>query len=148
MLKFCPVNFEKADEMRIRITALLVVGLVAAVLFGKLPWLLGLLAADFFWRGFGPRKWSPLAKISGWLAAKIQAPARPIDLAPKQFAARIGFFLTTAAAVFYLVGWSSAGFWTAATVGFFAALEGVFGFCVACVFYPFVFRWQEKFLVR
>ena len=106
--------------------------------------LLGLLAVDFFLRGFGPRSASPFAQISKKLIGFLKLKPQPIALAPKQFAARIGFFLSSLALVFYLFDWATTGIFTAATILGFAVLEGFLGICVACIFYPFVVRWQER----
>ena len=58
-------------------------------------------AADFFIRGFTKMKFSPLSFVAYWITQVLNLPARPIDKAPKIFAARMGFVMSLAFAVFF-----------------------------------------------
>lgn len=145
MAKFCPINNKQTDEHVVRLNALLVVTLLALVLLAPpLRWLISLVAADFAIRGFGNAFYSPLVQINKPLTEALRWQPRLINLAPKQFAARIGFILSALSAIFFLAGWSLTGSGLASIVLFFALLEGAFGFCVACLLYPFVIRLQGE----
>jgi hypothetical protein len=145
MAKFCPINNKQTDEHVVRLNALLVVSLLLLVVIAPLlRWLIALVAADFAIRGFRNPSYSPLVQINKPLVEALGWQPRLINLAPKQFAARIGFVLSTLAAISFLAGWSAAGFGFASIVLFFAFLEGAFGFCVACLLYPFVVRLQGE----
>src|SRR5689334_6525794 len=86
----CPVSGERVREDAVRLTALLVALLTVAYLVTHAVWIVALLFADFVVRGAGRRSWSPLGRAAQWVAARSRRPAVLIDLAPKQFAARVG----------------------------------------------------------
>lgn len=143
MAKFCPINNQQTDEHVVRLNALLVVTLLSLVLLATpFRWLTALVALDFAIRGFGNPAFSPLVLINKPLVETLGWKPRLINLAPKQFAARIGFLLTALAALSFLAGFSVAGWCFTSIVLFFAFLEGAFGFCVACLLYPYAVRLQ------
>lgn len=142
MLRFCPINSEKINENVARANALLVAALLVALILIPARWLVALLVVDFFLRGFGPRKYSPLAQISRQLVAALSLKPQITNLAPKQFAARIGFLLSALAGVFFLAGLTTAGLVVSGVILVFALLEGVAGICVACLIYPYALRLQ------
>lgn len=143
MAKFCPIHSKQTDENIVRLNALLVVALLGLVLLGTpFRWLTFLLAVDFGIRGFGNSRYSLITQITKPLVEVLNLPPRPINLAPKQFAARIGFTLSSLAAISFLAGWAVVGFFITSVILVFAFLEGGLGFCVACLLYPFVVRLQ------
>lgn len=144
MVKLCPVSSEKVNEKVVRSNALFTAAILIWVLFWPpLQWLVGLVAADFFIRGFGQSTYSPVAQLSKWLINSLNLAPTPIDLAPKQFAARIGFVLSALAVLFFLVNLQAVAFLIVGIILAFALAEGILGFCVACLIYPYVLRIQE-----
>ncbi|MDR0593403.1 MAG: DUF4395 domain-containing protein [Bifidobacteriaceae bacterium] len=137
----CPISGTQRDNTTARIVAGLT--FLAAVAVGALAWLGGplapslisaLLAADFALRAFAEPKYSPLATLARGIGSAFDAPRRPVDAAPKVFAARIGLAL---AAVTAAVVWISPPTATAlaAVLAVCALLESAFGFCLGCWVY-------------
>lgn len=144
MLQFCPVNSEKVNEKVVRSNALITVTLLLLVLFWPPAiWLVGLLSLDFFIRGFVGSAYSPIAQLSKGIVRTLGLKPQTVNLAPKQFAARIGFLLSALAGLFFLLGLSTLGIAVAGIILVFAFAEGALGFCVACLIYPYVLRLQE-----
>ena len=63
-----------------------------------------------------------------------------INAGPKIFAARIGLVLSSLIILANLTGIGWLAFGIASILGLFSFLEAVFGICVACEIYPFVYK--------
>ena len=61
-----------------------------------------------------------------------------IDKAPKIFAARLGFLMTTVIAVLFILHLQILSMIVAGILIFFATLEFVFAICVGCMIYSYV----------
>src|SRR5580698_10316948 len=94
MEKECPVDFIPVNENKVRLTALWVLILVLGSLcINPLPIFI-FLTIDFFVRAFNYGKYSPLNLLSSAVIKQFKIPNKPIDQAPKRFAAGIGFVLS------------------------------------------------------
>lgn len=134
----CPVSNEKVNEHLTRLNAFFTVLLIAAgFVFNSVLFPL-LLLADFFIRAFGNSRYSPVGFVSAGLAKLLQLHKKPIDKAPKIFAARMGFVMTLAIAVLFIAGMSTASMIVAGILAFFATLEFAFGICVGCYIYTYL----------
>ena len=123
----------KVSEPVVRSTALEVSIIAVLTIIFASPWPALLLVLDFGTRAFVTPKASPLAMISRtvWVPAfRLQGPM--IFYTPKKFAARIGFVLSAAAALFLFLNLTAAGSILLAMLAVFAFLEGAFGYCVGC----------------
>ncbi len=140
----CPVSTEKVNENIVRTTAFFVILLVVAGMVLPLPALLVLVAGDFFIRAFTRSKLSPISFVSKQIVSLIKLKAKPIDKAPKIFAARMGFLMSAAVVLLYFAQLPTASLVVAAILTFFAALELVAGFCMGCLIYTFVVRAFDK----
>jgi hypothetical protein len=131
----CPVSNSVVNENRVRLTALFVFLLSVSFLVAP-NWIVpGLLVIDFFLRGFGLGRYSPLNILSGWVVRKLSIGNKLIDQAPKRFAAQLGFifaFLLFTSAVFSLTG---TGYVIAAVLVLFSFLESALGLCAGCYVY-------------
>ena len=139
----CPVSLRQVDERVVRVTAVLTAALLPTAILGPPAAAIFLaLAADFAARAAGLPRYSPLAWIArglvsvgaraGWLAAR----PRPVDAAPKRFAAACGLLFALAIALALVLGAPRA--LTGAVLAMFAAcalLEGLLGYCVGCAVY-------------
>jgi hypothetical protein len=67
-----------------------------------------------------------------------------IDKGPKVFAARIGIVFTAIIVISILANAPVLAIIFASVLALFAFLEAAFGFCVACVIYPYVFHLFNK----
>jgi hypothetical protein len=92
---------------------------------------------DFVIRAFTPLKYSPLSYAAKTIASWLKLTPKPIDKAPKLFAARVGFLFSVAAFTLYYVS-PTVSLVIALVLMSFALLESLFDFCVGCVVYTYI----------
>lgn len=133
----CPVDFKKVNENKVRLTALWV--LLVVVLFVYTRWnvLIALLVVDFTYRAFEFGAYSLLNKLSDVVIFLVKIPAKPIDQAPKLFAAKIGLLFTIAILASTYTSYQTATIVLSGILIFFAFLESFLGFCAGCYVYTF-----------
>jgi hypothetical protein len=136
----CPIDFIPVNENKVRLTALWVLAIVAISIFAPSIILIAFLAIDFFLRAFNFGKYSPLNKLSEAAVKQFHVANKPIDQAPKRFAAKIGFMLSVVLAIFLLCGLLKAAFILQIVFAAFAFLESFLGFCAGCYVYSFLRR--------
>ncbi len=134
----CPISGEKVNENSVRTVAIQVVILtLLSIVFNNFIISL-LLTLDFSLRAFNTGKFSVLKTISKQVVNSINIKVKPIDAAPKKFAAALGFFFSLAITIFQI----SNLFFAAKLFGFVliscALLEGVAGICLGCIVYSYV----------
>ena len=135
---FCPISEERINEQVPRITALLVVATaILAFGFDSLI-IMAFIAADFYIRAFTKMKFSPLSCMAYWITKLLKLPAKPIDKAPKIFAARMGFVMATTFTVLHTVNLMTASAIIAGVMVLFAGLEFAFAFCAGCSIYTYL----------
>jgi hypothetical protein len=133
----CPISNEMVNERLTRLNAFFTILLVAAgFIFNSAIFPLVLLA-DFFIRAFTSSKYSPVSFVSAGLARFLNLHKKPIDKAPKIFAARLGFIMTLVIATLFLLELYTASMVVAGILVFFATLEFAFGICVGCIIYTY-----------
>lgn len=140
MSLLCPVSTRQVDEVTVRLTALLVVGVAVAGLFTLTPYLLALLAADFLVRGFLRPAWSPLGTLARLLRTRLNLAPRPLNAGPKIFAARLGFLMSATAAICWHLAVDPAVQALLAVLAGCAALEALAGVCLGCHVYTVLLR--------
>ncbi len=137
----CPISRETVDESAVRtVASVVVVATIVALLNAPAvsAALLGLLAIDFGIRGFISGRLSPLLALARMIARTARFTPRPVDAAPKRFAARVGMVFAVSSAGLYLIGSATAGFTVAAILLGCAVLESALGFCVGCRVYALI----------
>jgi hypothetical protein len=140
----CPVSDKKINERVARIngafTVLLLIfsGLASSIL----P--VVLLAIDFFLRSSVFSGYSLIGISSKAIVRYLGLHENIINAGPKIFAARLGFILSSMSIMAFAFHASLPGFFLAGILGLFSFLEAVFGVCVACEIYPFVYRFLYK----
>ncbi|MDP9079339.1 MAG: DUF4395 domain-containing protein [Bacteroidota bacterium] len=131
----CPVDNISVNENKVRIVAFFVL-LLTAVFVVTNGWpFAALLFADFALRSFNFNKYSPLAILSDTIVKQLKIKNKPVDRAPKRFAALVGLFFSgfiLVATVFQLTLVSQLA---AGILIIFAALESFLGFCAGCYVY-------------
>lgn len=128
----------QGDERKIRLTAFFVLIVVIVYWLTAQAWMMALLAVDFALRSFNQSRYSPLARLSGWVVEALHWQGKPVYMPPKRFAARIGLLFTCVIFLLHLMGVSN---WpVCAVLCFFAALECFIGFCAGCYVYDFLQR--------
>lgn len=134
----CPVSIEKVDSNISRTTIFMNVILMAVFLATYNPVFAYIVAADYFVRAFISGKYSPLRFIAEKMVKALNLKAKPINLAPKVFASRLGFLCAAAGVIFFHTG----SYWGAViSVGMLAVLsfmDSVLNFCMGCVIYNYL----------
>ena len=131
----CPVNKETVDDRVARLCALVILVPLGLSLTLQSAWPACFLAVDFGLRGFGARRWSPVARLSRALAALLGSAPKPTNAGPKAFAAKLGLLFSVAVALALMLGWESLAWIAGAPFALCALLEGGLGFCVGCHIY-------------
>jgi hypothetical protein len=136
----CHISNETVDERAARISALLVLIPLGLSLPLRSPWPALFLAMDFGLRGFGARRWSPVSRLSGLLAAVLGHAPKPTNAGPKAFAAKLGFGFSVTVTLAFLLGHAPLGWVAGVPFALCALLEGTLGYCVGCRIYQ---AWQR-----
>ncbi|RZJ79362.1 MAG: DUF4395 domain-containing protein [Flavobacterium sp.] len=136
----CPVSSERINENVVRLIALMVaiIGFYS-LLFADFYAII-FLPIDFAIRAFTSGKLSPLKFIGLKLFKLTSLPTKLTDLAPKKFAATLGFVFCLVIGVFYLFSQVYIALGLTIVLLLFAILESVFAVCVGCYVYSF---WQS-----
>lgn len=134
----CPISDERVNEQVTRLNAFFVIVAVALAFIGKSPLFLIFLMADFYMRAFTKLKYSPISYLSSGLSNALQLPSKPIDKAPKIFAARLGFLMTSIICLLFILEFQVAAGIVAGILVFFATLEFAFAICIGCVIYTYL----------
>lgn len=136
----CPVSHIMVNENRVRVTAFLV--LLGSLAYWLAAWWVipAFLAMDFFLRGFGKGRYSPFNVLSGWIVRILSIGNKPIDQAPKLFAARLGFVFALCLLVANILLPVETGYVINGVLTLFSFLESAFGFCAGCHVYTVIKR--------
>ncbi len=136
----CPISDKKINERVARING--VFSVLLLILFGFTgQWFIpAFLAVDFFMRSGNLSRFSPVGYSSRNIVKLLSLGELLINAGPKIFAARIGLVLSSAILVASAAGFNMLALSVAGILGLFSFLEAVFGFCVACEIYPYVYR--------
>ncbi len=144
MSSACPITNETVDERGARLCALIVLVPLWLSLALASPWPALFLAVDFALRGFGGRRWSPVARLSRSLLAILRLAPRPTNAGPKAFAAKLGFGFSVVVALAFLLGLETLGVAAGVPFALCAILEGTLGFCVGCRMYQVAQRFWPR----
>ena len=136
----CPVDFVPINENQARLTAFQTLVWVIVWIFTGFVVIPACLAIDFLLRAANLGKFSPLNIISGFLVRRLSIPNRPVDRAPKRFAAWVGFLFLTGILVLSLLRLDLAAGIVAGVLLVFASLEAFVRFCAGCYVYTFLKR--------
>lgn len=140
MNKECPVDFIPVNENKVRLTALWVLLLALVSLFiYPLPIFI-FLTIDFFLRAFNYGRYSPLNILSSSIVKQLKISNKPIDQAPKRFAAGVGFVLSAAVIFLLIIQFSKTALALTIIFAGFAFLESFLSFCAGCYAYTFLQR--------
>jgi len=134
----CPISDQRVNEQVTRFNAMFAIAVIVSAFVLNSVFLLAFLMADFFMRGFTEMKFSPISYASHYLSNTLSLPVKMIDKAPKVFAARLGFLMTTVIAGLFILNLELASFIVAGMLIFFASLEFVFAICAGCMIYNYL----------
>ena len=137
---FCPISIKKIDEHVARLNGgFTIIFLVLFILTQNILPIL-FLFADFALRSGNYSRFSPLTYLSRNIAKLLKLKPVLINAGPKIFAARIGFVFNLIIFLSYLSGFNTLSIVITTLFGTCAVLESVFGYCVACQFYPLAYK--------
>ena len=131
----CPVDFVTINENQARLTAFQTLVWVIVWGFTGFAVIPAYLAIDFLLRAANFGKFSLLNFISGFLIRRLSIPNRPVDRAPKRFAALVGFIFIATILVLSLFRQDVAADILAGVLLIFASLEAFARICAGCYVY-------------
>ena len=137
---FCPISTKKIDEHVARLNGGFTIVLLTIYILTENLFPIAFLLVDFALRSGNYSRFSPLAILSRITARLLQFSPVLINAGPKIFAARIGIVFNLLIILFQLTGFNHLALLFTGLFGTCAILESVFGYCVACQFYPFVYK--------
>ena len=140
MTTLCPISNKKIDNHVARLNGALTILFLTVFIFTGNILLIIFLITDFGLRSGIHSKFSPLAYLSRNITKALSLKPSLINAGPKIFAARVGLAFNLAIILFYLIGLNNLYLVFIGVFGTCAFLESVFGICVACQFYPFVYK--------
>jgi len=140
MGKMCPISFRLVNEKAVQINAALAILSFMFFFFTSHKWIILVLSIDFFIRGFLNPSYSYYSAVSKTILRVFKIRPKIVNAGPKVFAAKIGFIFCCMTAVFYLLNYHRTSLVIGSIFMFFAALEAIFRFCIACKIYPLVCR--------
>jgi hypothetical protein len=140
MKEMCPISFKQVNERAVQINAALAIFSIIFFFFTPYKWIILILAIDFFIRGFLNVSYSFYSAISKTILRIFKIKPIMVNAGPKIFAAKIGFIFCCMIAVSYLLNFHRISLIIGSIFVFFAALEAIFRFCLACRVYPFIYK--------
>jgi len=140
----CPVDNITLNENQARGNAYQVLYITVAWIIFRNPWIIAFLILDFSLRALNLGKYSLLNRISQLVIKKMGIPYKPVDRAPKRFAAFVGLLFSIAILVFSLLDFENTSLVLAGILVVFATLEAVIGFCAGCHVYTFLNKFSKK----
>lgn len=138
----CPISAERVNENVVRIIAAMVVVIASYSVLYLNFYAIIFLTVDFATRAFTSGKLSLLKFIALKIVKGLAIANKPTDLAPKKFAATLGFAFCAIIGLCYLFQFYYAVIALTIVLIVFAILESVFAICVGCYVYSF---WQSIF---
>jgi len=141
---FCPISDKKINEWVARLNAVFTVLILITFRVTQSVIMLLFLGVDFLLRATSWSKFSPVTVTSRTIVKYLPIGNYLINAGPKIFAARIGLTLTSLIAVLFMLKFGLAALIIAGILTLFSLLEGAFGICVACIIYPYVYKFAYK----
>jgi len=141
----CPISIEQIDSYLSRTTVFLNVLLMLAYIITQNPVFLVLVVIDYLIRAFFDVKLSPIRLLAKIIRGFIKLEPKYIDLAPKVFAARLGFVFAFCAFLVFIFGFTLISIAITSFLMTLSILDSVFDFCLGCtVYHYFVFPFYSK----
>ena len=131
----CPVDFVPMNENKARLTAFFVLLLSAVFLITKWWIIVAFLLIDFLLRANKLGKYSLLAIVSDVVIKQFNIKNKPVDRAPKRFAAGVGAIFTVGILILTFMALNTTVFIATSVLLLFAFLESFVGFCAGCYVY-------------
>ena len=134
----CPISTKKIDGNVSRLTVFFNVILMAIFLVTLNPVFIIVVAIDYLIRAALDIKYSPIRLIASAGPGLLNLEKKPINLAPKVFASRLGFVCALVSAVLVLLDYDIASMSVAGLLLVLSIMDSVFNFCVGCAIYNYL----------
>jgi hypothetical protein len=134
-LTACPISSERINENVARTLAFLVIAVVLIGFYAASWPVFLLLAFDFAARAFDHGRFSLLRPVALQISQRLGLPEKPVDAAPKKFAAGVGLVFSLVIGLLLTLKWLFAAWVAGGILLACALLEGAVGYCVGCVVY-------------
>ncbi len=134
----CPISTKKIDSNVSRLTVFFNVILMAIFLVTLNPVYIIVVAIDYLIRAASDIKYSPIRLIASAGVGLLNLEKKPINLAPKVFASRLGFLCAVASAALVLMDYTIASMVIAGLLMALSIMDSVFNFCVGCMIYHYL----------
>ncbi|KLT67515.1 DUF4395 domain-containing protein [Pedobacter sp. BMA] len=131
----CPVSAERVNENVVRLIAFMVALIAIGCIVWSDYWPVLFLIFDFGVRAFSVGKYSLLKFIAAKTARFLNLTPKMTDLAPKKFAATMGFVFCLMITATFIFDFPVAALILTSVMTFFALLESLFAVCVGCHIY-------------
>lgn len=140
----CPVSNETANENIVRSIAFYTVIASALSLYLNSFAISFILAIDFFLRAFTNGNLSWLKHIAKQTVTLLKLPAKSIRLAPKKFAASLGFVFSLVLGTCQVFQLHTISLTVGGLLIACAVLESTFSICIGCYVYTFLLKFQKN----
>jgi hypothetical protein len=134
----CPISSENIDSNVSRLTVFFNVVLMLLFILTLQPVFICLVAFDYFIRATLAVKYSPLRWFALFIINNLNLKKKPIGLAQKIFASRLGFLCAIIASILALSGNMTAATFVAGFLMLLSVLDSVFNFCLGCIIYNYL----------
>jgi len=134
----CPISPEKIDSNTSRLTIFLNVVLMVLFLITLNPFFILIVSLDYFIRAALDVKYSPLRLIAYGMVNTLSLKKKPINLAQKIFASRLGFLCAITSAILILLGYNTSSMIVVGILLSLSIMDSVFNFCVGCLIYNYL----------
>ncbi|WP_316827637.1 DUF4395 domain-containing protein [Pedobacter miscanthi] len=140
----CPISAERVNENVVRIIAFIVALIAIACITFSNYWAIVFLLLDFALRAFTSGKFSLLKFIALKISSTLSLSPKMKDLAPKKFAATLGFGFCLLITAMFLLDFYAIALILTSIMTVFALLESLFAVCVGCYIYSFLQIFAKK----
>ena len=134
----CPISAERVNENVVRLIAFTVALIAICCMSFSNYWAVLFLSVDFGLRAFTSGKFSPLKLLAINFAKALHLKLKMTDLAPKKFAATMGFVFSLLITATFIFNFFTAALILTLVMMIFALLESLFGICIGCYIYSFL----------
>jgi len=138
---FCPVTDRTINEKIARLNALFILLILFGFILTQNVLFVVFLIFDFYFRATDYSKLSLIAGISKKVAKIFALNKVIINVGPKIFAARVGMVLSALIVLSFLINFKWMAMGLTAILGVFSFLESFLGLCVACMLYPYIYKY-------
>lgn len=135
---FCPISAEKVNENVVRLMAFMVAMVLISCIIAANYWAVVFLLFDFASRAFSSGKFSLLKVAAFKIGQMLSLSKKMTDLAPKKFAAALGFVFCLLITAVSFLNFSVLAMALTGIMTVFALLESLFAVCVGCYVYSFI----------